>query len=264
MEESKILYAVIVVAILALIGRILINREKKGDNIGWSKLIAIALAVVVFVGLFLTFKPHRFANFFAGQATLEEAKTECIAGRYAAKDVNRFASPADDKGQLYYVLQVAELTPTGYFRNRMPVRHEPDVERTVKESETNKEVISRTTNQFAVTKNPGDNQGKYLPLYIARLANAGKVLVALEEEDVPTSISDYAELPVAMMRPTDDKLASIALKTDTTAIADYYFVAFDEDRYARNQVNDYVYRGSAGLLGAIIIALAYLIYRKKK
>lgn len=42
MEESKILYAVIVVAILALIGRILINREKKGDNIGWAKLIAIA------------------------------------------------------------------------------------------------------------------------------------------------------------------------------------------------------------------------------
>lgn len=253
------LLAIVIIAVLALIGRILINKQKKGDNIGWTKLLAVFSAVVAFVTAFSFTNPHRIIQQYKGEASKAEAVSECIAGRKAGKDVDRFAGPSDDMGDLYYALQVKAMTPTGYYRQKMPYGGAIDVDRKVEESESEREVIKRTTSSFPITRNPGDKIDSYMPLYMAQLENKGSVLVAIEEDDT------YArELPVAMMRDTDDKLAKIAYDADSTAIYSYYFIAFDEDRYARNQTNYYIYKGIAGLIGMIVVALIYLIVSRVK
>lgn len=253
------LLAIVVIAVLALIGRILINKQKKGDNINWLKLLSVFLAVVAFVTAFITVNPHRIIQSYKGEATMSDASAECIAGRKAGKDINRFAGPSDDMGMLYYALQVKDMTPTGYYRQKKSYQAVADVERKVNETESDKEVITRKTNMFPITRNPNDKIDSYMPLYMAQLANKGTVLVAIEEEDVCVG-----ELPVAMMRDTDEKLASIALNADSTAISSYYFVAFDEDRYTHNQTNYYIYKGVAGLIGAIVVAMIYLILCRVK
>lgn len=257
--DNKMLLAIVIIAVLALIGRLIINKQKKGDNINWTKLIFIFLSVIVFVGAFVVVNPHRLIQDYKGIVSISEATTECIAGRKADKDINRFAGPSDDMGVLYYALQVKDLTPTGYYRQKKSFETKPEVERKVNESEAEKEVITRKTNRFPITRNPGDNIDSYLPIYLAHLANKGSVLVAIEEQD-----AKEGELPIAMMRNTDEKLAAIASEADSTAIRDYYFLAFDEDRYSQNQTNYYIYKGIAGLIGAIVVALVYLIMGKLK
>ena len=259
MSQNTLLFAIVVVAVLALAGRILINRQKKDDTIGWGKLIAVFSAVVVFVVLFSQFDPHRFVQWWKGAASRDEARTECIAGRKAAKDISRFAGPSDDQGNLYYALQVKDLEPTGYYRVKTPYTDEAEVERSEAETESEHLAISRRTSVFPITRNPGENADKYLSLYLALLENKGSVLVALEEAD-----ANVGELPVAMMRSTDEKLRDIALKTDSTAIVDYYFVAFDESRYAHNATNYYIYKAIVGLMGAIVVALTYLMISLKR
>ena len=83
-------------------------------------------------------------------------------------------------------------------------------------------------------------------------------MVALEEQDVV----DNGQLPIAMMRLSDEKLSRIAIESDTTAISNYYFVAFDESRYNSNTTNYYIYKAIAGLIAAIVVALTYLIVVK--
>ncbi|MCQ2204535.1 MAG: hypothetical protein MJZ15_08855 [Bacteroidales bacterium] len=269
MHDSKILLAVVVVAVLALIGRILINKNKDNDTVNIPKLLSIALAVVCFVTGFMLFNPQRFMMWYEGEASLSDAQNGCIAGRKAARDINRFAGPSDDTGDLYYALQVKSLVPTGYFRIKKTYMSNADVERKVEETESNKEIIRHTTNVFPITRNPGDKADLYIPLYLAKLANKGAALVAIDESDVPSGIvdsdnssTDVVELPIAMMRLTDDRLHDIALKTDSTAMSDIYFVAFDEDRYAHNEMNYYLHKGIAGLIGAIIVALIYLVFAR--
>lgn len=259
MENNKMLLAIVVIAVLALIGRILINKQKKGDTIGWTKLLAVFFAVVAFVFAFMFTNPHRIIQHYKGEASKSDAVKECIAGRKASRDIDRFAGPSDDMGDLYYALQVKAMTPTGYYRQKMPYGSTVDVDRTVEESESEKEVIKRKTSSFPITRNPGEKMDSYMPIYLAQLENKGSVLVAIEEADTYSN-----ELPIAMMRDTDDKLAKIAHDADSTAIVDYYFVAFDEGRYARNQTNYYIYKGIAGLIGAIVVALIYLIVSRVK
>lgn len=261
MTENTITYIIVAVAALALIGRLLINRKQKGKDIKWSQLTALVVGIVAFVTAFNVANPHRIEQWWKGEATADEAKSQCIAGRKAGKDINRFAGPSDDSGELYYALQVKAMDETGYYRIKSPYNAETEVERGEKETEGNTLAIERKTTKFAIRHNPSDNQDDYLPIYMATLQNKGKVLVAIEAQDAIAG-----ELPVGMMRPTDDKLKEIALKTDSTALADYYFVVFDEARWARNSTNYIMYKGIAGVSCAIIVAMIYLIYsiRRKK
>lgn len=254
MGETQMLVAIVAVAIMALIGRILINKNKKGDTIKWGKILSITLAMVAFVVTFSLFNPHRFIQWYKGEATLNESKTTCIAGRKAGADIPRFAGEADDQGTLYYALQVKQMTPTGYYRTKAPYGH-AETERSEEQTESDKTVIRHTTTRFPITRNISDKADEYMPLCVAQLANHGSVLVALEEQDIVSE----GELPVAMMRLTDEKLSEIALATDSTIIADYYFVAFDEARYNNNTTNYYLYKAIAGLIAAIVVAVVYLV-----
>lgn len=257
MDNSKLLLAIVVIAVLALVGRLIINKQQKNGSINVAKLLALFGGVVVFVITFSLFNPHRFWQWYEGEASMEDGRSGCIAGRKAGKDITRFAGPSDDNGGLYYALQVSELTPTGFFRTKNPIGFD-DTQRTVEQNDNEKEVIRHTRNMFDITRNPGDKAEKYMPIYLATLVNKDHALVAIEEEDAVVG-----ELPIAMMRPTNEKLASIASATEDT-FTEFYFVAFDEARYARNATANYIYKGAAGLLGAIAVALAYLIWKRKK
>lgn len=257
MQDSKMLIAIVAVAVMALVGRIIINQNKKGDNIKWGKLLSIFFALCAFVITFILFNPHRALQWYKGEATQAEAKTSCIAGRKAAADIPRFASSADEQRGLYYVLQVKQMTPTGYYRTKMPYGS-AETERNVEETESEHTVIKRTTSRFPITRNPGDNEQLYMPIYLAHLINNGSVLVAIEQDDV----TENGELPVAMLRLTDEKLSDIALSADSTAIANYYFVAFDDVRFGNNTTNYLIYKAIAGLIVAILIALGYLIWAR--
>lgn len=257
MQDTNVYIAIVAVAAMALIGRIIINRNKKGDVVNWGKLLSVALALIAFVATFSLFDPHRALQWYKGEATLLEAQTSSIAGRRASAEIPRFASSTDEQHGLYYVLQVKTLTPTGYYRTKMPYGN-TDTERSVEETESEHIAIKHTTNNFPITRNPADNEQLYIPIYLAQLANNGSVLVAMEQADE----NENGELPVAALRFTDQKLASIALRADSAAISDYYFVAFDDVRFGKNTTNYLIYKAIAGLIVAILIALGYLITEK--
>lgn len=262
MEDSKILLAIAVVAIMALIGRVIINRQAK-TGINWPKIIRLFVAMAAFAIVYFSFEPHRFLQNIKGEASLADGHTECIAGRAAGPDIPQY-SINDTTGLLYYFLDIAELSPTGYFRTKAPLERQAEVyrEELVSESNPNETAqINRTTSSFPITKNPGDRENEYLGLYMARLQDGEtKILVALDEKDANLGIS-----PIVMRRPTNTKIASIIQENDSTVNSEFYLVGFDEQKYGRLYPMTYaLYRGIAGLIAAIVVILIVGFSGRKK
>lgn len=261
MDNDKILYAILAVAVLALIGRLIINSNiKKNKQISWARIIVIVVDAVVFGAVFVNFDAYRAQLWWQGPAIRTDARGgNNICGREAGYNIARFTRPADECGELYYALEVTELTPTGYYRLKDFREAEKSVDRDVRETEGNTNIITRKTSTFSITRNPGERAAEYLPYYIATLSGDGKTLVAMEEAD-----AQIGTLPVAMLRPTDERQQQIIRQcADSTIISDYSFVAFNEQAYAKNSFNYVIYRAIAALIVLIVLIIVeQLIFRK--
>ncbi|MBP5366072.1 MAG: hypothetical protein J6Y82_09165 [Bacteroidales bacterium] len=260
--ERTVLISVLVIAALAVVGRIIINRRAKRGDIKWGKLIAIGIIAAAFFVTFFSFDPHRAWQWYEGEASLSEARYECISGRKAAADIPRFASEADTAQGNYYALVAREIEPTGYYKLKCSNDLYNQVERTEEETLSDHLAIKRKTTLFEVVRTPSDgNADKYMPVYVVSIEGGKRVLAAMEEPDAHTGL-----LPVGLMLPLTDRLATVAERTDslhTSLITDYYFNLFNEPRYSSNTFNYVIYRACAALVVAIVLGIVYMIVFKR-
>lgn len=261
--DQSIIIAVVVIAVIALVGRILINRYNNRKNIAWVKMGAIGIGVIAFLITFINFNPHRAWQWYEGEAYLIEGTNTNICGRKPAKDIPRFASPNDTVNSNYYALEASAIEHSGYYKLKCSNDLHNMVERTEQETVTNRKAITRKTSLFEVVRTPDENIDKYLPVYVITLRDSGKVIACMEEED-----AKIGTLPVGLMMPMSDKINTIVERIDTThseIISEYYFNLFNEPRYSSNTFNYTIYRACAAIFVAIIIGIIYnVIIRKSR
>lgn len=259
MDNSSIIIAILVIAVMALIGRIIINRQQK-KNISWAKIGSVGLIVVVFILVFLFFDAHRFMQWYEGEATMLDARTQCISGRKAANDIPRFSSLSDTLPSNYYAIEAIALEATGYYKLKNNLEIDQTLDRSVAETENNSLAIKRKTSLFGITRTPSDNIDKYLPIYFVTLKNGGKVVACMEPQDANVGV-----LRIGMMRPMEERMFNAMQKVDSLDIVEkgYYFNLFNDQRYIANQNNYLIYRMIAALLVAIIFGIIYIfVFRR--
>lgn len=261
MNDTNLIYAIAVIAVMALVGRVIINKYK-GGNIAWKKLGFIGLMVVSFTLVYFTFDPYSAKMWWDGEASLADAKSENIAGREAGKDIPHFASSMDDNKGRYYTLDTKEIEPTGYYCLKSLRDLTASIEREERVSQNDRKVISRKTSMLEVTRNPGDRADKYLPIYKVTLEGQGSILACMREADANKDI-----LPVGALTPMSDKLEMVRERTNEandTIIADYYFLMYNTDFHdSISGFNELIYKAIAGIIAAIVIAIMYNLARRR-
>ncbi len=261
MEDQQILIAVVVIAVLALVGRLLINKGvKKGIN--WRKVGMIGGVMVVFMLTFMLYNPERMRLWWKGEATLSEGKSESIAGRKPGDDIPRLRSTDEIVGEIYYTIVPDSMHFTGFYRVKDLRTLEDNVDRKVQEGETSHgpaQVIERKTSAFELTKNPQDEE-KYLPVYVAVFGDGTKVVTLMEERDAELEVK-----PISVLRPVDDTIRRVLRNEgDESVITDFYLLAYDEQHGNRSYTETLVDRCIAGLAMAIAAAFVFMIVWRKR
>ncbi|MDO4462199.1 MAG: hypothetical protein Q4C30_06860 [Bacteroidia bacterium] len=256
MDNQTIIWATVVIAIIAVLGRVAINYQKKG-TIKWYKILLIVVAIIAFLLGYVNVDPQRIIDSWRGEASGAEAAYTNVAGRVAGPDIPCFSKVISENGGRYCVPVVDSLSRTDYFIIKSTVLTDA-TERDVEISEDNRERINRKTTMFEVTKHPKDNAEKYLPLYKLSLISGGKILAAIDERDAQNPKS----LPVARIAESSDRLFAVAQKIDSTIIADTYLMCYNTDEFSRNQTNYLIYRAIAGLLFAIVSVVLLIVVKR--
>lgn len=256
MDNSTIIWATIIIAVIALVGRIIINHQKKG-TINWFKLLLLGVAILACLLGYMNVDPQRVIDTWKGEATMAESRTSNIAGRVAGEDIPCYAKAVADNEGLYCVPVVDSLSRTEYYLIKDVQILGESAEREVEESIDNRQKISHKTTVFEVTKNPKGNADKYLPLYKLSLHSGGAILAAIDERDA----KDEAHLPVARIVESSNRIASLAEKLDTSMISEEYLVCSNTQDYVRNQTTYIIYRAIAGVLFAILAVLVLILVK---
>ncbi len=256
MDNQTIIWATVIIAAVAVLGRVAINFQKKG-SINWYKLLLLAVAIVASLVGYVNVDPQRVIDSWRGEASLTESHHRNIAGRTPGADIPCFGKVYADNSGAYCAPVADSLSRTDYYVIK-DMSVVDATERDVEVSEDNRERIKRKTTMFEVTKNPKDNAEKYLPLYKLSLTSGYKILAAIDERDV----NDPKSLPVARIADSSDRLMSIASKLDTALIADSYLICFNTQEYSNNQTNYLIYRAIAGLLFAIVSVLVLMAIKR--
>lgn len=252
MENEQILTVVAAIAVVAVIGRIIINRQQSGRPINWPKIAIIAVVGSVFVSVMLTIDSYRLVTRLAGSvdeaADLREAH---VVGRKAGSVVP-LADSTMSGLPLYFALDLADARETGYWMMK-----EGDASATTRqilesESDPNRTAVKRTTSAFPIMRNPSDPDD-YLPICLLTLRSGEKVLGVMAQYD-----AHEGQTPVMTSKPSSDKMREIALKaveadsagtvaTDVRLNDMVYVSAFDSQYYASSQAHR--------LLAAALVAL---------
>lgn len=262
--DTNLLYAIGAIAVLALVARIIINKYK-GGNIKWEKLVFIGLMVVAFALVYFAFDPYGAKMWWEGEATLKEAITEDVVGREAGSDIPHFASQMDEGKGRYYVLDVVSVEPTGFYCLKSYRDLINSVERTEQTTENSGKIIKRKMSLVEITRNPGERQDKYLPIYRITLEGNGSVLACMRESD-----ANSTTLPIAEMIPMTDRINSVIERLEgekESIIKDYYFSLYNSSYY--NEISGYkglIYKAIAGIVAAMIVAIVYniIVFRRRK
>lgn len=256
MDNSTIIWATIIIAIIAVIGRIIINNQKKG-TINWFKLLLLGVAVFACLLGYMNVDPQRVIDSWRGEAAIAESRTMNIAGRVAGEDIPCYAKAISENGGQYCVPVVDSLSRTEYYLIKDVQILGESSEREVEESIDNRQKISHKTTVFEVTKNPKGNADKYLPLYKLSLTSGGAILAAIDERDA----KDVSALPVARIVESSARIVSLAEKLDTSMISEEYLVCSNTQDFVRNQTNYIIYRAIAGVVFAILAVLVLMLVK---
>jgi uncharacterized membrane protein YeaQ/YmgE (transglycosylase-associated protein family) len=262
--EKNLLLAIVVVAAIALVARILINKHKSG-SIAWRKLGFIGVMMMAFAITYFTFDPYSAKIWWNGKASLSDAKIADITGREAADDIPHYASDIDANKGRYYVIDTKMIEPTGFYVLKSSKDLDNAVERTEEMSKNDKKVIKRRTSLIEITRNPGERIDKYVPVYKVTLANKGEVMACMQEDDAERDV-----LPVAMLKPMSESINSVIERLESEKselITEYYFNLHNTTEYNKLVgYNNLIYKFIAGLVTAIIVAVIYNLvgFKKKK
>lgn len=253
MDNTSILVAVIAIAALALIGRMVINKHKAGDK-SWRKVSIVMVAAAAYMVAFMAIDPYGVKMWWRGEASLAEGQTENIAGRTAGADIPRLASADSTTHGFYYVPEGATYEPTGYCRLKHAQTADNETERKVSETEAGGQVIERKMSMFEITHRPTD-QDKYLHIGVLTFADSTKILVATEEVDP-------REMPVCIVRPTTQAYERVLKNSNIRP--DVYLLAFNEEAYTSDTIGNIIERSIAGLAAAVLAAGVFVVVIKKR
>lgn len=226
MGNEQILTVVVIIAVVAVIGRIIINKQQSG-GVNWRKLAAIAAAAIVFVGTMLTVDSYRLIVRANGSLDAAEATEDGgpKVGRTAGESIPKLDG-VEQGLPMYFTLTADSLIATGYWQIKEGAADEATVrEVLVSQSDSTKRAIKRTTSSFSITRHPAD-ESDYVRIYRMSLPSGEKVLSVMADYDaVP------GRTPVMTSRPLAGKMADIAAK-DSTLSQMVYVTSFDSAYYA--------------------------------
>lgn len=258
MENNTILFVVLCIALLAVAGRVIINRQNS-KGIAWRKMAVIFGAFVLYISAFMLFNPQRFALWYKGEATLADARRECISGRAGAPDITRINSTNDIDSNLYFVLVAKTIEPTGYYKLKDSNERHNSTKRNIETAESAMQMIERKTSVFDITRSPRSNADKYLTIYKVGLADGKSVLACMEDYQ-----AQPGELPVGMVKESNSKMQSIAIESDSLTISEFYFNLFNEIEYQHNSLIYIIYKAIFGIIVMIPLSILYLYIKRKR
>ncbi len=246
MGNEQVLTVVVIIAVVAVIGRIIINRQQNG-GINWRKLTAIAAAGVVFVGTMLAVDSYRIIMWANGSIDTDgtaEGGAPKI-GRQAGESIPAFSS-VEQGLPMYFTLTADSLSPTGYWQIKEGSADDATVrEVMVSQSDSTKTAIKRTTSSFSITRHPAD-EADYVRIYRMSLPSGEKVLAVMTDYDARPG-----QTPVMTSRPLTGKMADIAAKEgDVSQLV--YVTAYDSAFYASSSA----LRLLCSAIVALIVTLA--------
>lgn len=259
MENEQILTVVVIIAVAAVVGRIIINRQQKG-GINWAKVIAIVLAAVVFVGIMLGVDSYRLATCFAGSVDSEEdLSAGHVVGRPAGAVVHQ-ADGVSDGLPIFFTLKADSVSPTGYYMLKEGAAEKAvDRQILVSQSDSTRTAIKRTTSTFAITRHPA-RESDYTPIFRLSVSNGEKVLCVMTDYDAEA----LAEPIVMTSHVLTGKMQNIASR-DTALNQMVYVSAFDHGYYAASATERLLYSATVALAATIVVgAIAFGIFRKTK
>ncbi len=256
MQNEQILTAVIVVAIMALIGRVLINQQQKG-RINWGKLILIFVVCGTFLGTFLAIDPYRVEKWEEGEAGKWITFADHPIGRTAG-DIDEITTIRNGVVPIFFTANVTEIEHSGYYKRKLSESSDPNVQRDilVSQSDESRTAIQRKTSAFNITKNPQD-PNDYVGIYIVTLEGGEKDLAVLTDYDAHTG-----RLPVSSAKIADAKMQDVAEKSGLDPAGSLaYIQSFDFERFG-SQPATYLYlKFISALMAAFIVGiLGYIIY----
>ncbi len=256
MDNSQILIAVAVVAAVALLGRLVINKHQP-RQINWQKIIKVFVVAATYVVVFLTFDPYAARIWWLGEASLADGKAQSIAGRSAGSDIPTLSSTNDIADEIYYAPKDYVLKHSDFYRLKNLREAETDIERRVDQSENEHEIISRKTSTFRVTRHPSEVE-RYLPVYVMTFADSTKMLCAVER-------ADSCCVPVSVIRHIDEDMQRVLrAEQDSTIDTEFYLLSFNEQLYSSHNTQMIVDRATAAAIAGIFVGLILLIFWRKK
>ncbi len=258
MENEQVLTVVVVIAVVAVIGRIIINRQQRG-GINWPKIGWIAAIAVVFVGVLLSVDSYRLATWMAGSVeTNEDYGTGHVVGRPAGECIP-VASGVDEGLPMYFALNIDSLAPTGYWMIKEGTAEEATTrEVLVSRTDSTKTAIKHTTSTFSIMRHPADESG-YNQIYRICLCSGEKVLAVMADYD-----AHEGRTPIMTSRPLTGKIADIASHNEGVSQM-VYVSSFDSAYYASSVARRFCYAALVALIAAAVVgSAAYGIFRAIK
>ncbi len=268
MPTSDILIVVLVIATLAVVARVLINRQQSGKSIAWNKVVVALGAAVSFALCFALADPYRVETWQLGNVSAADLRSgKNIIGRHADTDsgVAHYDSISLQGMPLFFTVSMSDTTMTGLYMRRDEAPAEV-VQTDIKtsRSDDNKIAIERTTRNFQFTHHP-DDPADYLPIVLLRLSSGQQVLSVMPSYDYALGSSS----PVATLRPLPSRMQRLLqdMPNGENVVSEVYLSAFDHHRFATAHAQYPIRRTIVGLIGAVIVAAILLLItyiRKKK
>lgn len=233
-------------AVLALVGRIIINSQRRG-GVNWLKVGGVVGLAAVFVAAFLLFDPYRAETALLGAANAGDASgSRRMIGRQAGDGVPRLEALGGGVVPLFFCLSADSVAPTGYWMLKTGEGAAPLREQMVSRSDTGRTAIRRTTSVFAITRNPA-NEADYVPICRLSMPSGEKVLAVM-----PVYDAHPGETPIGTTRPLAGKMEQIASQAPGVN-ADVYAVFFDTSRHRGAKAQMAVY---SALFAMAVTAMA--------
>lgn len=229
MENEQILTAVVVIAVLAVVARVIINRQQKG-GINWLKIGSIVALAVVFVASMLSIDAYRLETRMGGQVEADELSTSAshVVGRMSSDCTPTLNGLEGQVVPMFFALNADSVTPTGYWKKKLKEADSMEREEMVSKSDSSRTAIKRTTRGFDIMRHP-DDESQYVGIYRLSMPSGEKVLALMTDYDAHAGVT-----PVGTTIALDGKMAQIAA-ADSTLNQNVFVSFFDTAHYTNGR-----------------------------
>lgn len=229
MENEQILTAVVVIAVLAVVARIIINRQQKG-GINWLKLGSVIALAGVFVGSMLMVDAYRLETWIGGQVEADElsASASHVVGRTPADCTPTLNGLDGQVVPMFFALDADSVAPTGYWKKKQKEADSTVREELVSKSDSSRTAIKHTTRGFDIMRHP-DDKSQYVGIYRLVMPSGEKVLAIMTDYDAHAGVT-----PVGTSIALEGKMAQIAA-ADSSLNQNVYVSFFDTAHYTNGR-----------------------------